>query len=203
MDGQELGDIGFVVPCLHRIPFQQVLLEYLGEIPLFSALYDCPDRLGRLLHLLDRQLTEILHQLLDLPSIYVEFGDNLDGVMTNPKLFERFGLPYYQKYTEILHAQDKKVGSHTDGNLKSLVHLLPESGLDVCESFSPSPLTDCTFEEAWESWENGPLIWGGFPSLILEERTDEQEFQDYVQAVLERIGGRGIILGIGDMVHFF
>lgn len=199
-DELELGEGGFVVPCLHRIPFQQALLEYLGEIPLFSALFECPARLDRLVHLLDQQLTGILHQLSDLPSIYVEFGDNLDGVMTNPKLFKKFGLPYYQKYTEILHAQAKKVGSHADGNLKPLVHLLPESGLDVCESFSPSPLTDLTFEEAWASWEQGPLIWGGFPSPILEARTEEREFQDYVQAILERIRGRGIILGIGDMV---
>ena len=42
----ELGDHGFVVPCLHRIPFQQALLEYLGEIPLFTALYDRPHQLA-------------------------------------------------------------------------------------------------------------------------------------------------------------
>ena len=29
-DEDDLGDNGFVVPCLHRIPFQQALLEYLG-----------------------------------------------------------------------------------------------------------------------------------------------------------------------------
>jgi len=35
------------------------------------------------------------------------------------------------------------VGSHTDRNLKPLLRLLTESGLDVCESFSPYPLTEC------------------------------------------------------------
>jgi len=29
-DEKMLGDNGFVVPCLHRLPFQQLLLEYLG-----------------------------------------------------------------------------------------------------------------------------------------------------------------------------
>ena len=85
-DQRELGDNGFVVPCLHRIPFQQALLEYLGEVPLFTALYDSPQQLNRLIHLLDQQLMEILRQMADLPSVYVEFGDNLDGTMTNPKL---------------------------------------------------------------------------------------------------------------------
>ena len=199
-DQRELGDNGFVVPCLHRIPFQQALLEYLGEVPLFTALYDSPQQLNRLIHLLDQQLMEILRQMADLPSIYVEFGDNLDGTMTNPKLFKEYSLPYYQKYADILHGQGKKVGSHTDGNVKPLLSLLAQSGLDVCESFSPAPLTECTFEEAWETWQNGPLIWGGVPSPILEERTSEAEFQDYIHRLLEIIGNRNIILGVGDMV---
>jgi uroporphyrinogen-III decarboxylase len=199
-DQRELGDNGFVVPCLHRIPFQQALLEYLGEIPLFTALYDSPRLLDRLIYLLDQQFMQILQQLSDLPAIYVEFGDNLDGMMTNPKLFQKYSLPYYQKYSEILHGQGKKVGSHTDGNVKPLLHLLAQSGLDVCESFSPAPLTECTFQEAWETWNNGPLIWGGFPSPILEERMSEGQFQEYVHRILEIVGHRNIILGVGDMV---
>ncbi len=199
-DEDDLGDNGFVVPCLHRIPFQQALLEYLGEIPLFTALYDMPDHLDRLIHLLDLQLLDILGHLKDLESIYVEFGDNLDGMMTNPRLFEKYSLPYYQKYADILHAQGKKVGSHTDGNLKPLLKLLADSNLDVCESFSPSPLTECTFEEAWQAWEKGPMIWGGIPSPILEERTTDREFEKYIDGLLTTIGNQAIIIGVGDMV---
>ena len=75
-----------------------------------------------------------------------------------------------------------------------------DTGLDVCESFSPSPLTPCTFEEAWEAWRDGPIIWGGIPSPILEERTHESEFLDYINRLLEIIGDGRIILGVGDMV---
>jgi len=199
-DEDDLGNNGFVVPCLHRIPFQQALLEYIGEIPLFTALYDMPQHLDRLIHVLDQQLMEILYRLKNLESIYVEFGDNLDGMMTNPKLFGKYSLPYYQKYADILHGQGKKVGSHTDGNIKPLLRMLAESNLDVCESFSPSPLTECTFEEAWHEWENGPTIWGGIPSPILEERTSESEFKEYVHRLLTTIGNQAIIIGVGDMV---
>ena len=120
--------------------------------------------------------------------------------MTNPKLFGKYSLPYYQKYTDVLHGQGKKVGCHTDGNIKPLLNLLAQSGLDVCESFSPFPLTECTFEEAWEKWRNGPMIWGGIPSPILEERTNENDFQEYVHRLLQTIGDQPIILGVGDMV---
>lgn len=199
-DSEMLAENGFVVPSLHRIPFQQALLEYLGEIPLFTALYESPQRLKRLIEVLDQHLVEILHRLSDLSALYVEFPDNLDGFMTNPNLFQEYCLPYYQKYADILHGQGKKVGAHTDGNLKPLLKLLAESGLDVCESFSPAPLTECTFEEAWGTWQKGPLIWGGIPSPLLEKRTSENEFIAYVERLLHVIGNRPIILGVGDMV---
>ena len=199
-DQKMLGENGFVVPCLHRIPFQQLLLEYLGEMQLFAAVYDHPGLIDRLITVLDEQYTEILHRVSELPVIYVEFPDNLDGMMTNPRLFEKYSLPYYQKYTAILHNQGKKAGCHTDGNIKVLLDLLAQTGLDVCESFSPSPLTECTFEEAWEAWQDGPTIWGGIPSPILEVRTPEHEFQEYVDRLLQTIGNKPIILGVGDMV---
>jgi hypothetical protein len=73
--------------------------------------------------------------------------------MTNPKLFKKYVLPEYQHYAEILHSEGKKLGSHTDGDLKALVNMLPECGLDVCESFTLAPITNCTFEEAWKAWK--------------------------------------------------
>ena len=196
---EQLGGDGAVVPLLHRIPFQQVLLEYLGETALFYALHDAPDRVDRLLMLLDQQLEAILPRLAYLPVPYVEFPDNLHGLMTNPRLFQRHCLPAYQRYTQILHAQGKRVGSHTDGNVQPLLALLAESGLDVCESFSPQPLTPCTFDEAWQAWRSGPLIWGGIPSPYLEARTPPAEFERYLDGLLERAAERPIILGIVDI----
>jgi hypothetical protein len=194
-----LGDEGVAVPLLQRIPFQQVLLEYLGETSLFYALHDAPARVDRLLALLEAQLEDILPRLAALPMPYVEFPDNLHGLMTNPRLFRRHALPAYQRYTSLLHAQGKRVGSHTDGDVRPLLGLLAESGLDVCESFSPQPLTACTFDEAWQAWQGGPLIWGGIPSPYLEERTPAEVFERYLDGVLERASQRPIILGIVDL----
>ncbi|MGQ9500922.1 MAG: uroporphyrinogen decarboxylase family protein [Anaerolineae bacterium] len=196
----QLEDWGFVVPLLPRIPFQQVLLEYLGEVPLFYALHDTPSQVERLLKLLDEQLMGILNHLAGLPVTYVEFPDNLHGLMTNPALFRKYCLPDYQRYCDVLHHQGKKVGSHTDGDVKPLLKLLKESGLDVCESFSPAPLTSCTFDEAWNFWQGKPMIWGGIPSPLLEERTDERALHEYLEHLLAVVGRQPIILSIVDMV---
>lgn len=195
-----LEDIGFAVPLVPRVPFQQVLLEYLGEVPLFYALQDSPKDVARLMQLLDEQLVTMLNHMVDLPAPYVEFPDNLHGLMTNPALFKQHCLASYQCYCDILHAQGKKVGSHTDGDVKRLLPLLKASGLDVCESFSPAPLTACTFDEAWQAWQGGPIIWGGIPSPLLEERTAESDFHAYLDHLLAVVGSGPIVLCIVDMV---
>jgi hypothetical protein len=197
---RELGDHGFLVPNIERIPFQALLLDALGEINLFYALYDNPSLLERLIQVLHNQTKEKIHKLSDFDVPYVEFVDNLDGFMTNPKLFQKYCLPHYQEYATTLNQQGKKVGSHTDGDLKALLLLIAESGLDVCESFTPSPTTECTFEEAWEAWKDGPIIWGGIPSSYLEERISEKDFQDHVEYLFSLFQNRSVILGIGDAV---
>jgi hypothetical protein len=196
----QLGEFGYLVPMLNRVPFQGLLLDALGEIPFFYALHDQPTGVARLLALLDEQMADTLGQLADFQVPYVEFCDNIEASMTNPRLFSQRLLPAYQRYAEILHAQDKKMGSHTDGNLKGLVPLLAECGLDVCESFTPAPLTACTFEEAWWAWPNGPLIWGGIPSILLEAWVSETLLHQHVKAMLNLIGNRPIILGVSDAV---
>lgn len=197
---EEIGEIGFVVPVLGRIPFLDLLIDYFGTTPMFYALHDSPQAVQRLLAVLDERMREALRSLNSLERPYVEFLDNLDDSIVNVGLFSEYCLPAYRCYTEILHEQDKKVGSHTDGDIGTLLGLLAESGLDVCESLSPYPLTSFRFEQVWEAWEDGPLIWGGIPSPILEERTSQSEFEDYVDHLLEIIGGRPLILGVGDMV---
>jgi hypothetical protein len=198
----QIGDIGFVVPMLNRIPFQQVVLDYVGEVASFYLLYDEPGFVEKVITLLDEKLVDLLPCMAALSLPYVEFSDNLEAHITNPRFFRQYCLPGYQRYSDIVHVQGKKLGSHTDGNIKPLLGLLAESGLDVCESFSPAPLTQCTFQEAWESWQAlaRPIIWGGIPSPILEPQTSEEDFRRYVEQVLSTVGDKPIILGVGDMV---
>jgi hypothetical protein len=201
-EADRLGDIGYVVPMMGRTPFQQVLLEYLGEVNAFYALHDDAAPIRRLLELIDARYTDALQSLRDWSdsALYVEFGDNLHSLITNPRLFREYCLPNYRRYSDMLHAQGRKMGSHTDGDVRPLLGLLADSGLDVAESFSPIPLTTCTNEEAWAAWPRGPLIWGGIPSPILEAGYPESEFRDYVARLLENAGDRPFILGVGDQV---
>jgi hypothetical protein len=196
----EIGEGGFLVPMLNRTPFQILLLDGLGEMAMFYALQDTPIQVERLLNLLGEVNCSILKSLANFNVPYIEFCENIDVSMANPGLFKKYILPAYQSYADILHSQDKKLGAHTDGNLKGLVPLLAESGLDVCESFTPAPLTTCTFEEAWQGWSSGPLLWGGIPSCYLEARYSEEEFHERVNEILALVGSKPVVLGIADAV---
>ncbi|MBI3958416.1 MAG: hypothetical protein HY328_06375 [Chloroflexi bacterium] len=195
-----IGDIGYVIPMMERIPFQQLLIDYFDSVSFFYALHDNPTAIARLLTLLDEKVSDTIGRLADLDELYVEIGDNLEGAMTNPNLFRQYALPAYQRYTEMLHAQGKRVGSHTDGNLHSLLGLLAQSGLDVCESVAAAPLVPYPFAEIWAAWQNGPIIWGGIPTPLLEARIPEEEMRAYVEGLLETVGDRPIIFGVSDMV---
>ena len=59
--------------------------------------------------------------LAELDAPYVEIGDNVDGMMTNPRLFEQYSMATYQRLSEMAHSQGKKIGSHMDGDLKPIV----------------------------------------------------------------------------------
>jgi hypothetical protein len=197
----EIGDFGFVVPRIDRIPFQEVLIDLVGEVGTFYALNDDPSRVHALLAAIDELRVETAGVLSGLDAPYVEFGDNVTGHMTNPRLFAEFAIPAYQRYSELYHAQGKKVGSHFDGEMKPLPRQLRETGLDVIESISSAPLTQCTFDELWESVGGGPpVMWGIIPSPLLEERAPEEELHEFVDHVLETVGDAPIILGVSDMV---
>jgi len=196
----DIGGSGFLVPTLNRVPFQSVLIDAMGEIACFLGLHYHPELIDRLMTVIGQQTIEMLSKLSEFDYPYIEFVDNLDGIMTNPRLFQKFVHPSYQKYADILHGQGKKLGSHTDGNLKILVPQLAGSGLDVCESFTPAPLTDCSIEEALTCWETSPLIWGGIPSSYLERRVTEDEFREFIASLLTMVEGRPIILGVADAV---
>ncbi len=197
----KLGENGMLIGWTQRVPFQQLLLEYFGEVPLFFALSDMKEPVERLLKKLEDIFADTLHRLADFDVPYIEFPDNLDGTMTNPKLFDQYSLPAYQRFTDILHKQGKKVGCHTDGDLANLLGRLKETGIDVCESVSPLPLTKTSFDEFWEAWGNdGPIMWGPIPSPLLEEMHTEDKLQDYLRHLLETVGDSPIILGVSDMV---
>ena len=195
----EIGDNGMTMGMIERVPFQRLLLDFMGEERCFFEMHDNPKAFEHVMS----QLTEI-HRVsvkiaCESPALVVECGDNLDGYMTNPDLFKRLSLPIMQETADLLHAAEKYYASHVDGDLSALVDIMPETGLDVAESFSPYPLSQLTFDKAYSSWGNKPVMWGILPSPLFEARVPAETFKSEMRAIIERIDAdHPVILGIAD-----
>jgi len=193
------GDEGFTIGMMDRVPFQRILLDFMGEEQTIYSMMDSPKNLQYLIDILTEQGREMVTLALASPALMLEFADNVEGSITSPSLFQKYCMPFMQEAAGRIHAQGRYLGSHMDGDMTSLLHLVPECGVDVVESFSPAPLTRLTFEDAWNAWRGKVLMWGGIPSPIFEPYVPEREFTQWITRMLDLIGDdRRIILGIGD-----
>jgi hypothetical protein len=198
----EIGENGLAIAFIERVPFQRLLLDFMGEETCFFEMFDRPEGFASLLH----QLTEIDETFLDLAlqstSPIIEYGDNVDGEITNPRLFARYCVPAYHRAAERLHAAGKLLGSHLDGDLANLIDLIPDSGLDLVESFSQEPLSRVQLADAWAVWKGAVCFWGGLPSPLFEAHVPYAEFErlarDVVELLRADVPSAGAILGIAD-----
>ncbi len=60
-------------------------------------------------------------------------------------------------------------------------------------------LTSLTLAEARDAWGDRVIIWGGVPSVILEEPYTDEQFEQFIDELFGTIApGRAFILGIAD-----
>ena len=195
----EIGDYGFTLGLIGRVPFQQIVLDYMGEERAFYFMIDDRSGFQYLMEALGEHARRALEIGLASPALLVEFGDNFDGMITSPRLFREHCIPFLQEAADRVHAAGRRLGSHMDGNMEPLIDLVPQCGVDVVESFSPAPLTPLSFAEAWRAWQGKVLMWGAIPSPIFESHVSDEEFRSWLDEMFETLAGdRRIILGIGD-----
>lgn len=97
--------------------------------------------------------------------------------MTPPPLFCRYITPYYQDFSALLHARGKKLCLHADNDSRLILDNIREAGFDMAETFTTAPQVTCTLEEARRAWGTAVIIWGGVPSVIIEDAYGDEEFE--------------------------
>lgn len=171
---KHVGDDGYVrAGC--RSPFQSLLLDWMGYRMLFVELHRNKHEVERLLNLMEKKYFELIRILADSPVEVISIDGNINGKITNPKLFEKYLLPVYKRASDILHSKGKVTSAHMDGALKCLKDLIPKTGLDVVEAFTPPPLGDLSLSEARESWNEKIIISANFPETVCLEGVEAIE----------------------------
>jgi len=99
------------------------------------------------------------------PADIVWCGDNIDGVLVNPRLFEKYFMPEYEKMAKIVHEHGKLLAVHMDGRVAVLKDLIAKTPIDIIEALHPPPMGDLPIGEALSLWKD-KVIWTGFPGSV-------------------------------------
>jgi len=196
---EELGGDGVVTSGADYTPLMKVIIAYMGFTVFALMSRRHMETIEELMESLDRKYLDMYKVIAKSPAKIVRVGDNIDGVMISPNLFEKYCLRYYDKYADILKRAGKFVISHMDGRLKVLKDLIANTRLDAIEAFTPPPVGDLSLREARESWRD-KIIWLNFPEEVLL-RTSE-EIRDYTLKILKEMApGLGYIISVTEDVH--
>jgi uroporphyrinogen-III decarboxylase len=162
-------------------------------------MYKHPKEFNELYEIIEEKAEEYYKIVSDSPAEVVASWENIDGVMTSPRLFEKYCLPFYNKMGRILHQKGKIYLVHFDGRLNCLKNLIRQAGIDVVESFTPPPIGDLPLREAKALWGKRIVIWTNIPQTILLLGADETK--KFTRELLRSAApGDNFILGIMEMV---
>ena len=182
-----LGGDGVVICHLPHSPMQTLMIDWVGSEAgrIFYHLEDHRGIVEDLYHALCKSREQMHAIAAKSPAPIVLCGDNVDGVLVTPSLFERYFMPVYEQQAEVLHANGKLMAVHMDGRLKVLKDLIARTPIDIVEAVHPPPMGDLPVGEALAAWPD-KSVWVGFPSAIYDLGSDAT--RDYTLDLLRDAG---------------
>lgn len=194
-----LGGDGVVVAWVGRSPLQRMLIELLGYTRWAIDQYRHPKEFNELLQAIEREERELYQIAADSPAEIMWCGDNINGVVTSPKLFEKYCVPFYNSQARLLHERGKILAVHMDGRVASLVEAIGKTEIDVVEAFTPPPMGDLPPDAAKKAWGDRFIIWMNFPESICLLGADA--LRSYTSELLGAIApGEGFMLGVTENI---
>jgi hypothetical protein len=158
-----------------------------------AAQRECPERFSELLRALEAREGRRLEVLLDSPG-EVMCLRGLSG-HCSPQAFEDHVVPFMCKTVPLLQRRSKVIALETTAtHLSAYKDLIPLTGVDVIDGFSPPPVGDLSLEEARAAWGERMVIWVDFPKQVLEQGPTAT--REYTLDLLRSDPGGALILGM-------
>jgi len=198
---RETGPAGLPLLVFGLVPIHRIMLECAGYGDFYFHLADFPDLVDELARVMEAKYEELWPQLAAGRLPLILHGAHWNSQMTPPRLLAERFLPYVRRFADAMHAAGKRCALHADADLSGLLDLVLESGIDVAECFACAPLVPLTLAAARRALGERVVIWGGFPSTLLEPSAGDAAFHDYLDRFVDQIAdGRAFIAGVSDNV---
>jgi len=148
---------GLVFPIVWRTPMQNILVDQAGLEQFSYHLVDLEEEMMVLYQALLEEYRRIVEIVAGGPGQFVEGIENFTAETIGPVRYRRFHLPVYQAHHPVLHQAGKFVGTHYDGQLSSVKHLIAEAPIDVIESLTEPPEGDMSLSDCRSAWPDKRL----------------------------------------------
>ncbi len=164
-----LGDEGVVLEHLPHSPMQMLMIHWIGSDggKFYFHYADYPELVDDLYQATVKSRLPLYEIAAGSPAPITLCGDNVDGFLVTPKLFEQYFMPVYAQQGEALHRRGKLMAVHMDGRLAKLKGLIARTPIDIVEGFHPRPMGDLRVDETLAAWP-GKALWLGFPGGVYE-----------------------------------
>jgi hypothetical protein len=148
----------------------------------------------------ERYWEQMMSVCAESPAEVLFMGGNFDSSLTYPPFYEEYLMPWIKKFAGMLHAKNKYLLTHTDGENSGLLDLYLKSDFDIADSICPAPMTRLNFSEIRQVFQDKITIMGGIPStILLSDCMSDNNFNTYLDHFFDNLGGYNkLILGISD-----
>ena len=160
--------------------------------------HDHPDRFARLLEAQAKRDEKRLQLVAESPAEFVAFGW-IEGLW-GPQQFKEYELPFYRKWVSFLQSKGKICALHCDAtkNLRSMMGLIAETGIDVVEAFTPPPVGQLSLGEVREAWGRDVIVWVNIPETVFWYGAEETK-QYMIELLKSDAPGNGLVIGFTEM----
>jgi hypothetical protein len=199
---RQVGEDGYPLISGGDCPFHHWMRALVGYENSYYHLNDYPNEVERLLALMTQRDKEVVWNLIaDSPAKLILHGVHFSSQMTPPPIFEQFMLSYYQGLSSLLRSRGKTLSLHADNDTSQILHHIKQAGYGMVECFVTYPMVETTLSQARKAWGSQVIIWGGVPSVILEDVYSDEQFEAYMEELFRVIApGEAFILGVADNV---
>jgi len=162
-----LGEDGVVVDPVPYSGMQMLMVTWIGSEHgrFFIHHFKYTDLVEDLATAINKSYEPLYEIAAKSPAPIVSCGGNIDGVLVNPKLFQKYFMPEYEKRANILHKYGKLMAVHMDGRVGILKDLIAKTPIDIVEALHSPPMGDLPIGQALSLWKD-KVVWTGFPGSV-------------------------------------
>ena len=179
--------------------FTELVKNWCGLVGTYYLLHDHPAAVEAYLEACDRRDDRMLDAALELPCRIFNLGDHATNEFTPPPILEKYLMPRWQRLADRLHAADRFVHSHWDGNSRLMLPYLVQTHLDGVEALTPEPMGDMTLEQIKEGVGDQMVVLDLLPAIDFLEYRPQEELLDFTRRVIDMFAPK-LVLGISDEI---